>query len=251
MLELLKVLLDKLDFIELARFIHARRSRLLAARLHLVLVQAFEILELYRVLLAELRAALRTHTTTTDGHRFYLNPAHIASLLSRQSSNLSVMETLTLDLLDELRVIDNKFVETFRSILPHKSSILFEAETLLASGRLPLAETGPDVFPASLDGSYRALRFTDEAPKTDRRDLEQYLYGWTGQDKVVVDVATSDGEAFFNELSNYFATQDPEGKLCSLMDVTETYKETLMKTFTTEDLLADLGKVRRHYSHLP
>lgn len=251
MLELIKVLLEKLDFIEIAKFIRERKNRLLAARLHLVLVQSYEILEIYQVLLAELRAALETYSKTADGYRFHLNSAHVAALLSRQASNLSVMEALTADLLDELRVLDNKFVETYRSIIPGKASILFQAEHLLASGRLPLAETGPGEFPASLDGSYRTLWFTQEEPKEERRVIEQYLHGYRGYDLPVVDVTVSDGDAFFNELTKYFAEQDPEGKLRVLRELTDTYKATLMSTFTTEDLLADIGKVRRHYSHLP
>lgn len=251
MLELIKVLLEKLDFIEVANFIRERKKRLLAARLHLVLVQSYEILEIYRVLLAELRAALKTHTKSDDGHRFHLNSAHVAALLSRQASNLSVMDALTLDLLNELRVLDNKFMETYRSILPGKTSILFQAENLLASGRLPLAETGPKEFPASLDGSYRTLRFTQEEPKEERRIIEQHLHGYRGYDLPVVDVTVSDGDLFFNELRRYFSEQDPEKRLRELTELTDTYKTTLMRIFTTEDLLADIGKVRRNYSHLP
>lgn len=48
MLELIKVLLEKIDFIEIANFVRARKERLLAARLHLVLVQSYEILEIRR-----------------------------------------------------------------------------------------------------------------------------------------------------------------------------------------------------------
>jgi hypothetical protein len=67
----------------------------------------------------------------------------------------------------------------------------------------------------------------------------------------VVDVTTRDGDAFFSELSRYFAERDPVKQLQELTELTESYKGTLMETFTTEDLLADIGKVRRHYSHLP
>lgn len=250
MLELIKVLLEKLDFIEIANFIRERKNRLLSARLHLVLVQSYEIIEIYEVLLAELRAALETHSRTSDGYRFYLNPAHISTLLSKQASNLSVMEALTIDLLNELRVLDNKFVETYRSIIPGKASILFQAEHLLADGRLPLAETGPGEFPASSDGTYRTLWFTHEEPKEERRIIEQYLHGYRGYDLPVIDVTIQDGDAFFNELAKYFREQDPEGKLQTIKELTDSYKTTLMSSFTTEDLLAEIGKVRRHYSHL-
>lgn len=250
MLELIKVLLEKLDFIEIAKFVRARKDRLLAARLHLVLVQSYEILEIYQVLLAELQTALESRTKTTEGYRFHLNPAHISALLSRQASNLEVMEALTVDLLDQLRVLDNKFIETYRSIMPGKASILFQAQHLLAGGRLPLSETGPEAFPASADGTYRTLWFTQHDQKEDRRAIEQYLHGYRGYELPVVDVTVQDGEAFFNELSKYFAEQDPVTKLQELTELTESYKTTLMETFTTEELLADIGKVRRHYSHL-
>ena len=250
MLELIKALLEQIDFIEIAKFVRARKERLLAAQLHLVLVQSYEILEIYQVLLAELQAALEAHTKTSDGYRFHLNSSHIAALLSRQASNLEVMEALTVDLLDQLRILDNKFLETYRSIMPGKFSILSQAQHLLAEGRLPLAETGPEAFPASTDGTYRTLWFTQHEPKDERRVIEQYLHGYRGYDLPVVDVAVRDGDAFFSELSRYFAEQDPINKLQELTELTESYKATLMETFTTEDLLADIGKVRRHYSHL-
>lgn len=251
MLELIKVLLEKFDFIEIAKFVRNRKDRLLAARLHLVLVQSYEILEIYQVLLTELQAALESRAKTTDSYRFHLNPSHIAALLSRQASNLEVMEALTVDLLDQLRILDNRFLEAYRTIMPGKASILFQAQHLLSEGRLSLAETGPEVFPASSDGTYRTLWFTQDEPKEERRVIEQYLHGYRGYELPVVDVTVRDGDAFFVELNKYFAQQDPVKKLQELTELTESYKATLMETFTTEELLSDIGKVRRHYSHLP
>jgi hypothetical protein len=248
---LLTVLYRNLDFFKIARFVHERRDRLHAARLHLVLVQSYEILELYSVLLEELHAALESHTATAEGHKFYLNVPHLSSLLARQASNISIMESLTVDLLSELRVLDNEFVETYRSIIPGKGSILFEAEVLLSSSRLPLAATGPGEFPASADGSYRTLWLTDVKPQEDRRQIEKYLYGYDGQDRVVVDVRPDDGDIFFEELGRYFREQDPQKQLQELRVLTEQYKQALMETFTAADLLADIGKVRRYYSRLP
>lgn len=251
MLELIKFVLEKLDIVAIANFIRERKNRRLAATLHLVLVQAYEILELYRVLLAELRAALESHRETESGHTFYLNPNHISTLLSRQASNLSVMEQLTVDLLDELRVVDNRFLESYREILPGKMSILFSAEGLLAGGRLPLAETGPNEFPASSDGTYRTLWFTQTGLSSERRVIEKYLHGYTGEEKVVIDVAPSDGDAFFDELERYFTEQNPEGKLRELSEIAEGYKAKLIATFTTSELLGEIGSIRRHYTHLP
>ncbi|WP_018918654.1 hypothetical protein [Vreelandella zhanjiangensis] len=251
MLELLKFLLEKLDFLSIAEAVRKRGNRRAAARLHLILVQSYEILELYSILLEELQAALESHEVVCERHRFHLNPRHVSSLLARQSSNLAVMETLTHDLLDELRMIDNEFAEAYRRLMPGKFGILFDAEWLLASGRLPLAETEPSAFPASADGAYRTLWFTPDPPKEDRRELEKYLYGWNGREKTVLDVNIHDGDAFFEAVREYFRTEDPEGRLKDLKKVTEDYREVLLSTFTTQDLLADISKVRRHYGMLP
>ena len=89
------------------------------------------------LLLDELRAALESCQRADNRHRFHLNPDRIVYLLGRQASNLEVMETLTFDLMDELRVLDNKFAEAFRSLIPGKCGILFEAEGLLAEGVFP------------------------------------------------------------------------------------------------------------------
>src|SRR5258708_5863379 len=127
MLALLKAFFERLDFLSIAETLRQRKNRREAARLFVILSQSYEILELYRILLQELRAALESHQRNDDRHRFYLNPARIASLLARQSSNLEVMELLISDLLDQLRILDNKFVESYRSLFPGKASILFEA----------------------------------------------------------------------------------------------------------------------------
>lgn len=251
MLELLKFLLEKLDFVSIAEVVRKRGNRRAAARLHLILVQSYEIIELYSILLDELQAALETHEVVGERHRFHLNPSRISSLLSRQSSNLAVMETLTHDLLDELRVVNNQFAEAYRSLMPGKFGILFEAEGLLAGGRLPLAETDPSIFPASVDGAYRTLWFTPDPPKENRREVEEYLYGWNGQEKAVLDVNIHDGDAFFEAVREYFRTENPVKRLQDLKEATEGYREVLLSTFTTEDLLADISKVRRHYGKLP
>ena len=248
MLELLKVFLEKIDFLAIAEALRKRKNRRIAAQLHVILVQSYEIIELYRVLLDELSAALKSHQRRDDQHRFELNPHRVAALLSRQSSNLSVMVTLTSDLMGELRILDNRFAEAYQSIFPGKFSILFEAEQLLAEGRLPLAESGPDRFPANANGEYRALWFTPDAPKEDRQQLEQYLYGWNGREKMVVDVNVHDGDAFFMELQRYFVDDDPVGRLQAIEVLTEKYRDALLQNFNVEDLLGDIGKVRRHYS---
>ena len=48
MLELIKFFLDKIDFLAIAEALRKRKNRQMAARLHLILVQSYEIIELYR-----------------------------------------------------------------------------------------------------------------------------------------------------------------------------------------------------------
>ena len=246
MLELIKLFFEKIDFLAIAEALRKRKNRKGAARLHLILVQSYEIIEIYKILLNELKSALESHHSTDDRHRFLINPARISSLLERQSSNLQVMETLTLDMMDELRVLDNKFAEAYRSLLPGKFSILFEAQGLLASGRLPLVESGPQYFPASTNGEYRTLWFTFEAPEEDRSQIEKYLYGWNGKDKDIIDVNIHDGNAFFIELNRYFEEEKPVERLEQIEKLTEKYRDILLKNFSIEDILLEVRKVRRH-----
>jgi hypothetical protein len=168
MFELLMYLLDKLDYLKIIEALRKRNNRQHAANLHLILVQAREILEIYRILLDELHAALRSHQSADEGHRFYLNPSRIAALLQRQHSNIGVMDTMIHDLLDVVRVLDSDFAETFLSIFPGKTGILSEAMVVFGQDRLPLAESGPGHFPADPEGAYRTLWFTWEKPPADR-----------------------------------------------------------------------------------
>lgn len=248
MLELIKFFFEKIDFLAIAEALRKRKNRKGASRLHLILVQSYEIIEIYKILLNELKSALESHHSTDDRHRFLINPARISSLLERQSSNLQVMETLTLDMMDELRVLDNKFAEAYRSLLPGKYSILFEAQGLLASGRLPLVESGPQYFPASTNGEYRTLWFTFEAPEEDRSQIEKYLYGWNGKEKDIIDVNIHDGNAFFIELNRYLEEEKPVERLEQIEKLTEKYRDILLKNFSVEDILFEVGKVRRHYN---
>lgn len=245
-LELLKFLLEKIDFLAIAEALRKRKNRMVIARLHVILVQSYEIVELYRILLDELRAALDSHQHSDDRHRFFLNPSRIVSLLERQASNLQVMETLTVDLMDELRILDNKFAEAYRSLIPGKFTILFRAQGLLAGGRLSLVESGPQHFPAAVHGEYRTLWFTSQVPQDDRKQIEQYLYGWNGQEKTVVDVNIHDGNAFFLELERYFEKENPMKRLREIEELTESYRNVLLKNFSVDDLLSEIGKIHRH-----
>jgi hypothetical protein len=248
MLTLIKAFLDKIDFLRIAETLRKRNNRRLAAGLHAVLIQSYEIIELYRILLQELRAALKSHQTKEKAHRFFLNPARIAHLLSRQSSNLEVMETITGDLLDELRVLDNSFAELYRSVFPGKFGILSEAQGLLNQARLSVSEGDSAAFPANSLGEYRTLWFTWDRPnEDDRRNITRFLYGDDGREKVVVEVNNHDGDAFFRELERYFRDDDPEGTLKAIEELTEGYRTVLLEHFSVDDLLGDIARVRRHY----
>lgn len=251
MLEIIRFFIEKIDFLHIAQIARQRKDRLTAARLHLILVQSYEIIELYRVILDELESALKAHRKTESGYRFHLNEHRISALLLRQSSNLEVMETLTDDLFFELRTLDNNFLKAYRQLFPGKGAILNAASALLANARLPLAETGPGTFPMTGRGDYRTLWLTRDGAKHDRREIEKYLYGHNGKDKQVIDVALSDGDAFFEVLTDYLENQKPREKLASIEALTDNYRLVLEQNFTASELLSDIGKVAKHYSHRP
>lgn len=248
--ELFKFFLEKIDFLAIAESFRKRKNRKQAARLHLILVQSYEIIEVYKILLDELHSALKNHENKNNQQRFYLNPSRIIQLLKRQSTNLQIMQTLIHDMMDELRVLDNKFEEAYKNIFPGKFSILFQAEGLLSEGRLSLVETGPEDFPANAQGEYRTLWFTTEPPDEDREKIEKYLYGWNGKEKSVVDVNIHDGETFFAELKRYFDNENPVKCLNEIEKLTENYRKTLLEKFSMEDILTEIKNVRRHYESL-
>jgi hypothetical protein len=246
MLELIKFFLGKVDFLAISQALSKNKNQRIAARLHLILVQSYEIIEIYQVLLDELQAALESHQKVGARERFFLNPARIESLLKRQASNLQIIEHLTFDLFDELRILDNKLLEAYRCLLPGKFGILFEAQNLLSKGRLPLSESDPKNFPATIDGEYRTLWFTWEKPQEDRKEVEKYLYGFNGEEKVVFDINIHDGDVFFQELARYFEKENPVQRLKEIEAITENYKNVLQQNFSIEDLLAEIGKIRKH-----
>jgi hypothetical protein len=247
MLTLIREFLEKLNLSGIAETLRKRKNRLIASRLFLILVQSYEVIELYRILLNELRAALDSHLEHDGAHRFSLNPARVGYLLARQASNLEVLATLTSDLAAELRILDNKLVESWRGIFLDKGSILIDAQHLLLNARLPLSESGSDCFPADSQGEYRTLRFTPIHPAEDTDKTKKYLHGYSGREKVVIDVSLCDGDAFFQEIDRYFREGNPEGRLLEIEELTDRYRRVLLEQFSIEDLLSDIAKVRRHY----
>ena len=101
--------------------------------------------------------------------------------------------------------------------------------------------------PASVHGDYRTLWFTSSAPREDRKEVEKYLYGYTGEEKTIVDVNVNDGDAFFRELQRYFENENPLNRLREIERLTENYRDILLQHFSLEDLLSEIGKVQRHY----
>jgi hypothetical protein len=94
----------------------------------------------------------------------------------------------------------------------------------------------------------RTLWFTWDPPKVDRKEVEKYLYGWDGTEKQIIDVNCHDGDEFFHQLNWYFETHDPHARLSNLKALAESYRSALLENFALEDLLADIGSVRKHYS---
>lgn len=246
MVDLLKFFLEKLDVLALAEHLRQRNNRRTAAQLHLIVIHAYEILELYEVILDELKAALDSHKRTGETHRFRLNPSRMASLLHRQASNLEVLERLTYDLLNEVRFLDDKFAKAYLALVPGKTGLLFRAEMLLYEARLPLNEENAEIFPAGTDGIYRTLWFTSDPPSEDRDEVRQYLYGDDGTRKEVIDVNLYDGDEFFKHLHWYFKVNDPYARLKELEAVTDSYKQSLMDNFSIQDILSDIRAIARH-----
>jgi hypothetical protein len=246
-LELMTFVLEKVDFLELCSAVKNRNNRKAAARLHLILVKSYEFIELYKVILDELKAALESHEKNDATHKFYLNPHRMEILLSSQAKNVETMEVLIGGLLDEVKLLDNKFADAYKRLFPGKAGILFDAEWLLRSGRVPLNESkNIDNFPADEQGVYRTAWITGEKPTEDRKELEKYLYGWDGKDKEVIDVNLHDGNKFFEKLKWYFETQNPYKTLKELSTLTESYKQALVENFKLDEILSDIGKVRQY-----
>jgi hypothetical protein len=246
MLTLIKTFLEKIDFLAIAEALRKRKNRRLSAGLYVVLVQSYEIIELYRILLDELHAALESHRYNDVAHRFNLNPARVAHLLTRQSSNLEVMETLTGELLNELRIVDNRFVEAYRSLFPGKFGILFEARHLLDNGRLLLSDADAEGYPVNFHHESRALSFSGVKPSDEERQ-QSASYIYSNQGKAAFEVSIYDGDIFFAELERYFREDDPYSKLKAIEDLTEEYRKVLLEHFSVDDLLGEIAKVRRHY----
>lgn len=251
MIGLFTAFLKRLDFVRLAEAQRGRNNREAAAQLHAGLLIAYEIIEIFQILLDELGAALRTHRLEDTRHKFTLNPWRLRSLLLAQADNLDKLDHVMRNHYSAVRLLSPEFEKVYREIFAGKIDLLLDARVLLTEARLPINDDHP--FPPSDQAglTYRTLWFSPDPPAEDRKEIERYLHGYTGEEKVVVDVHISDGEAFFRELDAYFARQNPIALLADLRAVTDEYRLALERRFQISDLLADIGRVARRSNWAP
>jgi hypothetical protein len=77
----------------------------------------------------------------------------------------------------------------------------------------------------------------DGPPDGDRAEAAQYLHGYAGRDKIVVDIHIQDGEPFFIELERYLKEDQPYRRLAELKAVCESYRRALEANFSLGDVL--------------
>jgi hypothetical protein len=245
MLSLIKWFFERIDVLKLAEFQRTRNNRKIAARLHVALVIAYDIIEIYQVLLDELSAALKAHRKEDARHIFQLNLHRTENLLQQQSNNLEQLDHLFHDLYAEVHLLDPSFESTYRTMFSGKFGILWQAQTLLTSGRLPVHEDHQPPPALNEDLVYRTLWFSPEGPPKDRRREARYLHGDTGRERQVVDVHVRDGDAFFVELARYFESENPYARLAELRAAAERYKQALEANLSLSDVLVEIGSITR------
>jgi hypothetical protein len=241
---LIQWFLERVDPAQLAEAQRLRNNRRAAARLHLALIIAYDIIEIFQILLDELAAALDSHQNQTDGsHRFTLNLYRTTSLLRQQSDNLDRLDHLFRDLYSEMRLLDPSFEPTFREMFSGKFSVLLDAQHLLTSARLPIHEDHPAPPGDGHDLTYRTLWFSPESPPADREREARYLHGDDGREKEVVDVHVADGEPFFLELKRYFEIEKPYERLEALREAAAAYGQAVESRLSLSEVLSDLGSI--------
>lgn len=246
MIELIKWFLERVDPVRLAEAQRLRNNRRAAARLHVALVIAYDIIEIFEILLDELAAALESHRKEGDRHLFSLNLHRITSLLRQQSDNLDQLDHMFRDLYAEMKLLDREFERTFSEMFSGKAAVLLDAQHLLSSGRLPVHEDHPLPWADTHDLTYCTLWFSPESLPADREKEARYLHGCTGQEKSVVDVHVADGDPFFAELARYFEVERPFARLEELKSAAERYKQAVETHLTLSDVLAEIGSIARH-----
>ena len=170
----------------------------------------------------------------------------MTSLLQQQSDNLDKLDHLFRDLYAEMQLIDPDFQRTYRNMFSGKFSVLLDAQHLLSSGRLPIHEDHPLPWTDTYDLTYRTLWFSPESLPKDRDRQRQYLHGYTGQAKQVVDVHVSDGDPFFAQLERYFELENPAQRLQDLKTAAASYRQALEMHLTLSEVLAEIGTITRY-----
>jgi len=223
MIDLLKRMIEWVDAPRIIDVQRGRNSKLIPARLHVALLTAYDIIEIYQIILDELSAFLDTHRKRLDGRdSFTLNTHRMVWLLRRQADNLQQLDYVFRDLYAEVRLLDPVFERTYQAMFSGKFGMLMSAQILLAEGRLPLHEDHPIPPTDEFEHAYRTLWLSpDGPPDGDRAEAAQYLHGYAGRDKIVVDIHIQDGEPFFIELERYLKEDQPYRRLAELKAVCE------------------------------
>ncbi|WP_066793686.1 hypothetical protein [Sphingomonas soli] len=245
MLALLKWLFEHIDFVKIAELQRGRNNRKVAARLHLALIAAYEIVDVQETLLDILNAALKSYRKDGDRHIISVNAHWTANLLRRQADNLEKLDRLLRDLYAEIRLLDPSFEANYRAMFPGKFGILFDAQYLLWQARLPIGEDHPVPW---MDGDglvYRTLWLGPLEPDKDRDEERRYLHPVNGTEKDIIDVHASDGTAFMVELERYFEVEKPFERLAALKESAESYKQALTEHLSLSDVLAEIGNLKR------
>jgi hypothetical protein len=244
MLAFLKWFFERIDFVKIAELQRGRNNRKAAARLHLVLVTAYDIIDVQETLLATLATALADYRKEGDRHIIGMNPHWTAGILRRQADNLEKLDRLLRDLYAEVRLLDPTFEANYRAMFAGKFGILFDAQSLLWQARLPIHEDHPVPWTDGEGLVYRTLWLGPIEAGTDREKERGYLHPMNGIEKEVIDVHSSDGTAFIVELERYFEVEKPYIRLAALKEAAESYKQALTEHLSLSDVLAEIGNLK-------
>lgn len=244
MLALLKWFLEQVNFVKIAEFQQGRNNRKAAARLHLILVTAYDIIDVQETLLDTIATAVNDYRVEGDRHFININPHWTASLLRRQADNLEKLDRLLRDLYAEVRLLEPSFEKVYRSMFAGKGGILLDTQQLLWQARLPIHEDHPLPWGEGEGLVYRTLWLGPIQPGTDREKEREYLHPNYGTEQEVIDVHSSDGATFMNELNRYFEVEKPFARLAELKETAESYKRALTEHLSLSDVLAEIGNLK-------
>lgn len=248
MLGTITACLEKVDFLKLSESIRGRANRRIAGHLFLALTVVYEIIEIFEMLLGELKASLVDYRAEAETYRFTLEPNRITALLQVQADNLGRLDYIFGELNEEIRFLSPEFAETCRELnFGNKFSVLTDAHILLTHARLPLNETFPAIPARAKQEIHRMLWFSPNPSPDDRRIMKEFLLGSADGEEKFVDVHITDGEPFFKELERHFYKDNPLELLNRLKLVADKYRTSLENNFTLSELLSDIGSIKSRY----